>query len=1283
MFRCASRSITPIFNLIRPGRRGLGLAAGTLAVLATAGCSSAEDGPDQPVTTTAARQPSVPAPIPHAPTGSTKVTRYVVMQDPGAIASVARSLDPSSPAGLARVKTLASRLRAVHDTLRPRLRALGAEPLADVVLVANVIQVRVPARELKALAALPGVARLEEPTLLVPTLDVSVPLIGAPALWERTTPLTGEGIRIGIIDTGIDYFHAAFGGAGDPTDYEQDDHTTIEGTTFPTLKVAGGVDLAGDDYDARGLVGSPTPTPDEDPVDCAGHGTHVAGIAAGMGVLADHTPFEGPWNASLDPSEFVVSPGVAPEATLYAIKLFGCDGASDLLLPALEWAVDPDGDGDPSDRLDVVNASLGGDFDSTGTAERDAVAALTSAGALFVAAAGNGAGGDRAHFSTGAPATAPSALSVGMTLKESEQLTFLALEVSSPASVAGSYPVGESPAGGLIADIGTVSGEAVRVVPELGCEPLTNAADVDAKIALVKRGTCPFLTKAENAAAAGATGLLIIDNSFDDFPMNSFSSTGTCDIPMWSLRRADGEKLWAAAPITVTMTDGVTHDVVVGPDYPSFYTGRGPSAEHLLVKPDLSAPGGGIWSAKAGSGFDGAASGGTSMAAPTAAGAAALLRQALPALGPLDIKERMVSTTRPVTNGLGTPFPSTIVGSGRLQVDRALDAAVTARVDGQDGETGISFGVVRTVSVSTETRTVIVTNAGADAVTLDLTLIPATSWPGATVGIEPATITVPAGGSTTFALTLAVNPAELPAPPAYEPFTDPISSAGSYESPSVFVTEASGVVTMTVQGDGEESARVAYHGVVQAAAERQVGTITGCRPGVGTGTVELPIEGTAAPHGNATSVLELGTEISSFSDPTGPDAHLDLVAVGVLSDPNRQRVHFGVVTAADWTTPARGWRSEVGVEVDVDGDEQADFLVLAESFHQPEADKPDMSNIAAPFARVVNLATGEPGQGYLPLNAALPAYPGGSFYASDEPETHETHLYFNRVLVFPVDLAALGLDSSSASLSYRGVSRVSRLPLVLGRPMEVPLDTTDWVQFDAGAPALTLPSSHYGSPLCPEADGVELSISGEPPTLLVLHHANADDPHHETVDLASLEGSDLAVTAGAGGAAKVGEAVTASFEVTNSDDTARTGVVLSISADAGTVTSLSSSSGSCSAQTCSLGDVDPGATVTVDVTATPDAEGSFVVSATVSSATSCEADTSNDEASETFSVDAIASPDGGVQDDAGAGGGNQSTDEGGEDDGGCGCRQAPRHRAVSWAGLFALLGLAAMARRRR
>jgi len=149
----------------------------------------------------------------------------------------------------------------------------------------------------------------------------SLGMIGAD-IAQNQLGLTGQGVKVGIIDTGIDIDHPAFGGSGVP------------GTTpFPNARVIAGYDLVGDAYDAAGTTPAElTPVPDPVPDDCAGHGTHVSGIvgANGGGVK-----------------------GVAPKASLAMYRVFGCVGstADDVILEALERAY--------ADGMQVINQSLG------------------------------------------------------------------------------------------------------------------------------------------------------------------------------------------------------------------------------------------------------------------------------------------------------------------------------------------------------------------------------------------------------------------------------------------------------------------------------------------------------------------------------------------------------------------------------------------------------------------------------------------------------------------------------------------------------------------------------------------------------------------------------------------------------------------------------------------------------------------------------------------------------------------------------------------------------------
>lgn len=197
---------------------------------------------------------------------------------------------------------------------------------AGVAVLANV-------DSLDELAKIPGVRAVHR---LVPkerTNFISVPLIGAPAAWIGGAG-TGEGITIGIMDTGIDFTHADFGGPGTPAAYQAALAAKAAGASpvYPDpAKVVGGYDFAGNAYDASDPA-TAVPQPNDNPLDCQGHGTHVAGSAGGYGVAADGSTYRGPWNDSTPFSAMGIGPGVAPEATLYAIKVFGCDGSTDLVI---------------------------------------------------------------------------------------------------------------------------------------------------------------------------------------------------------------------------------------------------------------------------------------------------------------------------------------------------------------------------------------------------------------------------------------------------------------------------------------------------------------------------------------------------------------------------------------------------------------------------------------------------------------------------------------------------------------------------------------------------------------------------------------------------------------------------------------------------------------------------------------------------------------------------------------------------------------------------------------
>lgn len=216
---------------------------------------------------------------------------------------------------------------------------------------------RVERGMLPAIAALPYVAKIHSDEAVHALAGRAPQRQLARALGPHGLATRGEGVVVAVIDSGIDYTHPALGGG-----------------LGPGFKVAGGYDFV---------------NRDDDPRDDNGHGTHVAGIIAA------------------DSAEMT---GLAPGVTLLAYKVldaYGWGEQSDVVA-ALERAVDPNGDGDPADHVDVVNLSLGG----TGTpddAQSLAVDAATAAGVIVCVAAGNE--GD--SFAILSPGTARTAITAG------------------------------------------------------------------------------------------------------------------------------------------------------------------------------------------------------------------------------------------------------------------------------------------------------------------------------------------------------------------------------------------------------------------------------------------------------------------------------------------------------------------------------------------------------------------------------------------------------------------------------------------------------------------------------------------------------------------------------------------------------------------------------------------------------------------------------------------------------------------------------------------------------
>lgn len=516
---------------------------------------------------------------------------------------------------------------------------------------------------------LPGVIRVKEsqpmelPQVLsdsvFPAVDfshTSVSFIGAETVWKQLG-ITGKGIRVGIIDTGIDYTHRMLGGSGEIADYKAiDPSADPDPGQFPNAKVQGGIDLVGSDYNSGSAsFAAHIPHPKKNPLDEAGHGTHVAGTIAGIG--------DGVHTYS----------GVAPDAALYAIKVFGKHGSTEdaVVIAGLEYAVDPDGDLDPKDRLDVVNLSLGGNFGLPYILYEEAVRNFTQAGITAIMSAGNSG---NIPYIVGSPGSSTEAISVAASIDNmahnwkfpavrfrsgdgSENFLIMAVEGSI------TKPISDGAVSARLVDIGKANNP---VPPEV-------APQLAGNVALIERGEVHFAVKLKYAQEAGAIGVVMINNQ----PGEPTSMGGEGNFPFPGIMvtkevgakiRGDlaaGKEMWIDFSTPDRMEDPTRIDTLTA------FSSRGPRALDSLIKPEITAPGHSVVSAEMGGGDAGVQKSGTSMAAPHMAGVVALLKQAHPDYTEADIRAALLGTAV-VIQKEGTPYSVAYQGTGRVQSLQAL-----------------------------------------------------------------------------------------------------------------------------------------------------------------------------------------------------------------------------------------------------------------------------------------------------------------------------------------------------------------------------------------------------------------------------------------------------------------------------------------------------------------------------------------------------------------------------------------------------------------------------------
>jgi minor extracellular serine protease Vpr len=764
-------------------------------------------------------------------------TLNVMLEMRGDPVAVVQSRDADKSLPRAERDRIKAELRARQDAIKGDIAANGGRVLAQLQSAYNGIKVRIARQDVPALASLPNVIAVRGIQQFTRNNETSVPFLGVPTDAWQDLGVTGEGVKIAVIDTGIDYTHANFGGPGTEAAYDAADaadtslaDTADDGLFGPDApKVMGGTDLVGDAYDASADEGSPAliPHPDPDPLDCpftngsVGHGSHVSGTATGFGVLADGSTYTGPYDSTTHDNEFEIGPGVAPEADLYFVRVFGCDGSTDVTVEAIEWAVDND--------MDVINMSLGSDFGRSDDPSAVASTNAAAAGVSVVTSAGNS--GPSAYI-TGSPGTADGSIATAA-IDSNQQFPGVVLDLTPGGSINTIAANGVQPPDGTSYDVVVLADDPATTDQNeaLGCsvEAYTKAGITEGggQLAVTERGVCARVARGVYGQQAGAAAVAMINNaaSFPPFegPILSNPDTGEefeVTIPFLGVQGpptgSDANALRAADTVSTTAI------TLANPGFRGFasFSSGGPRNGDSALKPDIGAPGVSTLSTASSTGNKGYVLSGTSMASPHVAGTAALVRQAHPDWTPEEVKAAIVNTGNPAGMAAGT-YRVTRAGTGLVSPGAAVGTDVVALGDviaadpslgvAQFQTSNLSFGFAELGANFTGTRSVTIRNHGTTPVTLTPSQeVGPTSNPG-TLSFGAPSINVPAGGEATLEVTLNVTASTAGSSAAFRHVSGNVLLSGGEEPlrvPYLLVPRALSKVTSSLSGnlnpDGQE-----------------------------------------------------------------------------------------------------------------------------------------------------------------------------------------------------------------------------------------------------------------------------------------------------------------------------------------------------------------------------------------------------------------------------------------------------------------------------------------------
>ncbi len=582
----------------------------------------------------------------------------------------------------------------------------------------NAVAVQLNGTKLALLATAPMVKHVEYEGLYYPTLDdPDLNMISAVEAWggEAGAATAGEGVKVAIVDTGIDITHPCFSDVGYPA------QTQLGNKSFTNNKVI-----------VAKVFNNKTPSRGYTAEALQSHGTHVAGtVACNFGTAANVDGVAIPHPIS----------GVAPRALLGNYNIFPGDvtnARSEDILNALEAAY--------ADGMDVANMSLGGGASGIQDLLTIAVDDLDMANMVVAVAAGNSGPG---HYTVESPGSAARALTAGAATVGHFIGTPVLAGSSTFASAAGDFATVSSD---LTAPLAAVAGTGANGL-SIACSAL--GVDLSGKIAMVSRGTCGFSVKIRYAQQAGAIAVIMGNNvAGDPIAMGQDGTPNQPTIPAYMVSLADAGSLKAFDGQNVTISATDSYLETPNSDFMAGFSSQGPTDVDFRVKPDVVAPGVNVLSSIPHQ-FCAAAPcfaffQGTSMATPHLAGSAAVVIQQHPTWSAAQVRSAIVNTAdqnvlKP--SSTASPLPDVnITGAGRENLFSAVNAQVALN------PVSVSFGAVPSGSGQTLTFDVTLTNlSGAPA---DFAVAVGAGDASVAYSVSPASLSLAAGASGKFTVTM-------------------------------------------------------------------------------------------------------------------------------------------------------------------------------------------------------------------------------------------------------------------------------------------------------------------------------------------------------------------------------------------------------------------------------------------------------------------------------------------------------------------------------------------------